>query len=168
MFLGLAQRHGLPLLCCGGTKQWGLTSRCGVSPAGNPPSRGTASWASAGPRCRRWPRGEPVPPRTQGCCIYWFPPRTALSQTGNLKSDSLFAPSSRCGFHVCGAKPVWTVSKGSPPGSSPKTFMLSSAPLHWCPPSLSLSPIRIYLARDAQIPNPTFDLPFFAPSGRCH
>lgn len=159
----------MPLLCCAGTKQRALTSRCGASPAGNPPSRGTASWASAGPRCRRWPRGAPAPPRTQGCCIYWFPPRTALSQTGNLKSGSLFAPSSRCGFHVCGAKPMWTVSKEPPPSSSPKTqalLVLSSAPLHCCPPSLSL--IRIHLARETQIPNPTFDLPFFAPSWRCH
>lgn len=124
--------HSLPVLCQGGTKQWGLTSRCAVSPAENPPSHDTASWASVSPRCRRRPLGEPVPPHTQGCCIYWFPPRTALSQTGNLKSDSPSAPSSRCGFHVCGPNPIWTVSKESPPRSSPKSctqaqLMLCSA-----------------------------------------
>lgn len=64
-------------MCSGGSRQRALTSRCGASPAGSPRSRGTASWAAAAPRCRRWPRAEPAPPRTLGCCIYWFPPRTA-------------------------------------------------------------------------------------------
>lgn len=131
----------MPLLCLGSTEEWGLTSRCAVSPAENPLSHDTASCASASPRCRRRPHGELVPPCMQGCCIYWFPLRTALSQTGNLKSGFPSAPSSRCGFHVCGPKPTWTVSKETPPRSSPKSHMQAQLTLGFAlvsPFSLSL------------------------------